>query len=78
MVAVIEGDGVMHLLPHLYPEHELFRNFETGESFHSIYPLIKSANAYVGLLPIVEALKNKAQIIIAGRVTDSAIAIITS
>jgi hypothetical protein len=73
-VAVIEGDRVMHLLPHLYREHELFRNFETGESFQSTYPLIKSANAYVGLLPIVEALKNKAQIIIAGRVTDSAIA----
>ncbi len=73
-VTVVEGDHLMHLLPQLYPEKETFKNFETGASFKGIYPTIKSANAYVGLVPLVEALKMGSQIIIAGRATDSAIA----
>lgn len=73
-VAVIEGDHVMHLLDELYPQKESFQNFETGEDFEAVYSSIKSANAYVGLAPILEALKTDAQIIIAGRATDSAIA----
>ena len=64
-VAVITGDDIKSLtascdLPHL----------ETGASLTTIRDQIASANAYIGADPIVEALKNGAQIVITGRVAD--------
>lgn len=64
-VAIITGDNIQsftssHDLPHL----------ETGASLDTIRDRIASANAYIGADPIVEALKNGAQIIITGRVAD--------
>lgn len=64
-VAVISGDDIEALsatidLPHL----------ETKASLDTIRDRITSANAYIGSEPIVEALRNGAQIIITGRVAD--------
>lgn len=64
-VAVVSGDDIQPLtttidLPHL----------ETKASLDTIRDRIMSANAYIGSEPIVEALKNNAQIIITGRVAD--------
>ncbi len=47
--------------------------FENGESLNTIDDLIISANAYVGVKPLVEALDNGADVIITGRVADPAL-----
>ena len=50
-----------------------FKNIETGEDFKIIKDRVESANVYLGLQPIVEALKQDADIIIAGRITDTSL-----
>lgn len=72
-VAVIAGDNIMDKIDQLYPEKASFTNMETGEDFAAIKEKLQTANAYLGVLPILEALKQGAQIIIAGRVTDTSI-----
>ena len=47
---------------------------ETKASFQNVAENIVSANAYIGVPPILKALQTNAQIIITGRVTDSALA----
>ena len=72
-MAVIEGDNVLDLIDEVYPERVNFKNMENGQDFSEVKDKIQSANAYLGLPPILEALNTDAQIIIAGRVTDTSI-----
>lgn len=72
-VAVVEGDNVLKQAVELYPDQESFSNFENQQEFVDVVAKVKSANAYVGIPPILEALKSGAQIIITGRATDSSI-----
>jgi hypothetical protein len=46
---------------------------ETGEPVSAWTPKLVSANAYVGLSPIVEALENDADVVVTGRVADPAL-----
>jgi hypothetical protein len=46
---------------------------ETGENFSTVRNRIVSANVYFGARPLVDALKQGAQIIITGRTTDTAL-----
>lgn len=73
-IAVIEGDNILPHIRSLKNQGVSFQNIETGESHDIIADKTVSANAYVGVPPILEALKTNAQLIIAGRVTDSALA----
>jgi len=72
-IAIIEGDNLLEDLPTIFPDQADLKNMESGESFDHIKDRIQSANAYLGLPPLVEALKLGAEIIIAGRVTDTSI-----
>jgi hypothetical protein len=72
-LAVIDGDDLLGWIGKLYPVHADFKNMETGESFDMIRDKIQSANAYLGIPPLLEALASGAQIIITGRVTDTSI-----
>lgn len=67
-IAAIIGDDVYHIV-----KDQDLTIFETGESLDTIRENIISANAYLGANPIVEALKNGADIIITGRVADPAL-----
>lgn len=67
-IAAITGDDVYHIV-----KDQDLTIFETGESLDTIRENIISANAYLGAAPIVEALKNGADIIITGRVADPAL-----
>jgi hypothetical protein len=72
-IAVIEGDNILAEIDSLYPEKTYFTNMENGQEFAEVKNKIQSANVYLGIPPLLEALKTDAQIIIAGRVTDTSI-----
>ncbi len=67
-VAVVDGDDVMPLLPEL--RRQGVKGFYTGATMPE---RIVSANAYLGALPIARALALGADVVITGRVVDSAV-----
>ncbi len=80
-IGVITGDDLMDRLDDLLAEGgkggngegvEL-RNMETGEPLSTVRDKVQSANAYIGASPIVDALENDADVVIAGRTTDTAL-----
>jgi hypothetical protein len=74
-IAVVEGDNIMDKIDEFYPAKCDFINMETGQPFSQIRDQIQSANVYLGILPLLKALETDADIIIAGRVTDTSITI---
>ncbi len=73
-ICIIDGDNIYDEISRLYLNTSSFKNIETGESFELIKDKIESANVYLGIMPIVKALEKEADIIIAGRVTDTSLA----
>lgn len=71
-VAVVTGDDLMGDLDRLIQEGVSLANMETGEPFSKIRDRVQSANAYLGIGPVLEALGRGASIVITGRVTDTA------
>lgn len=72
-IAVIEGDNIVDRLDEFYPEKAKLKNMETGENFSTVKEKVQSANVYLGVPPIVKALEMGADLIIAGRVTDTSV-----
>ena len=70
-IAVVLGDDIHDRLDELVDAGAELNNMETGESIKSVKHKILSANVYFGAMPIVEALKSGADIVITGRVTDT-------
>lgn len=68
-IAAVLGDDVFSEI-NGYMDYEII---ETGEKIESIKDKIISANAYIGVKGIIEALENNADIIITGRVADPAL-----
>jgi hypothetical protein len=72
-VGVITGDDLMGRLDALLAAGIELRNMDTGDPLESVRDHIRSANAYIGAAPIVAALEDGADVIIAGRTTDTAL-----
>ncbi len=72
-IALVEGDNLIDSMTEFYPAKADFKNMESDEDFQTIKDRIQSANAYLGLLPLLKALESEADLIIAGRVTDTSI-----
>lgn len=72
-VGVITGDDILARLPELIENGVELRNLETGEPLAPVLDRVQSANAYLGARPIVEALKSGAEVVVAGRTTDTAL-----
>jgi hypothetical protein len=72
-VAVVVGDDVYGRLDEFLAKGYELRDMDTGEPLSSIRSRILSANAYIGAFPLVEALATGAQVVIAGRSTDTAL-----
>lgn len=67
-IAVVDGDDVMPLVPAL--RHTGVKDFYTGAAMPE---RLLTANAYLGALPIARALARGADVVVTGRVVDSAV-----
>jgi hypothetical protein len=74
-VAVVLGDDVYPRLDEFLAKGYELRDMDTGEPIVGIRARIQSANAYIGAFPLAEALATGAQVVIAGRCTDTALAL---
>lgn len=72
-VGVVLGDDIWPRLDELMASGEPLAHMDTGRPLSDIRPRVLSANAYLGAAPIVEALRLGANVIVAGRVTDTAV-----
>ncbi|MFL5487923.1 MAG: acyclic terpene utilization AtuA family protein [Gemmatimonadaceae bacterium] len=72
-LGVITGDDLLGCLDELIANGHALANMETGEPLASVRDRVLSANAYIGSVPIVEALKKGANVVITGRSTDTAL-----
>ena len=70
-VAVVDGDDILADMDALIADGHHLENMESGEAVESVKDDLLSANVYFGSKPIVEALKQDADIVITGRVTDT-------
>lgn len=70
-VAAIHGDDIAGRIDELVNKGHALNNMESGGPISEIKDKIQSANVYLGAEPMVRALKSGANIIIAGRVTDT-------
>jgi Acyclic terpene utilisation family protein AtuA len=72
-VAIVHGDDVFDRIDSFLKKGYEMRDMDTGEPIAKIRPQILSANAYIGAFPLAEALDTGADVVIAGRSTDTAL-----
>ncbi|SPE36661.1 conserved hypothetical protein [Candidatus Sulfopaludibacter sp. SbA3] len=72
-VAVVLGDDVFARLDEFLAKGYELRDMDTGEPIAPIRDRILSANTYIGAFPLAEALGTGADVVIAGRSTDTAL-----
>ena len=72
-VAVVQGDDVYPRIDDFLARGYELRDMDTGQPISTIRPRIQSANAYIGAFPLAEALDLGADVVIAGRCTDTAL-----
>ena len=70
-VAVVLGDNILDCIDELTAKGCTLENMETHEPIIKVKDKLLSANVYFGAMPIVEALKKGADIVITGRTTDT-------
>ena len=72
-IGVVTGDDLLGRLDELLGAGHELRNMDTGEPLSTVRDRVLSANAYIGSVPIVEALARGANVVITGRSTDTAL-----
>lgn len=72
-VGVIMGDDIYGDLDAILEGGETLANMDTGGPLCDIRNRVLSANVYVGAAPVAKALEMGANVVIAGRVTDTAL-----
>ncbi|HYF40299.1 MAG TPA: acyclic terpene utilization AtuA family protein [Gemmatimonadales bacterium] len=70
-IGLVTGDDILNRLDELIASGHPLANMETGRPLADIRDRVLSANAYLGMAPIVEALQGGADVVITGRVTDT-------
>ncbi|WP_246152418.1 acyclic terpene utilization AtuA family protein [Sphingomonas montanisoli] len=73
-VAVVDGSDLSHVLPQLRDTPEMFTGATLGDALDRADPVL-AFTAYLGALPIAKALAKAADIVITGRIVDSATAL---
>jgi hypothetical protein len=74
-IAVVLGDDVYDRIDDFLARGIELKNLDTAEPLQIIRSQISSANAYIGAFPLAEALATGADVVIAGRCTDTALAL---
>jgi hypothetical protein len=72
-IGVVTGDDILGRLDELLAAGHELRNMDTNEPLANIRDRVLSANAYIGSTPIVEALQQRANVVVTGRSTDTAL-----
>ncbi len=72
-VGLVTGDDLLPRLDDLLARGHRLTNLDTGEPLESIRDRVRAANVYLGMGPIVQALDREADIVLTGRVTDTAL-----
>jgi len=72
-VAVVLGDDVFERIDEFLGKGYELRDMDTGRPLAGIRDRILSANAYIGAFPLAEALATGADVVVAGRSTDTAL-----
>jgi hypothetical protein len=70
-VGLVTGDDILGRLDELIAKGHSLSHMETGQPLAEIRDQVLSANAYLGMGPIVAALEGGADVVITGRVTDT-------
>jgi hypothetical protein len=70
-VGLVSGDDILDRLDDLIARGHALADMETGRLLTDIRDKVLSANAYLGMAPIVEALRGGANVVVTGRVTDT-------
>lgn len=70
-IGIVMGDDILDRIDDLVSRGIELNNMETGESVKTIKDDVISANVYLGAAGVVEALKQGADIVMTGRVTDT-------
>jgi hypothetical protein len=70
-VGLVTGDDILPRLDELIAHGHELRDMDTGHPLSDVRARVVSANAYLGMAPVVEALDRGARIVITGRVTDT-------
>jgi hypothetical protein len=70
-VALVTGDDILPRLDELLAKGHALRDLDTGRPLAEVRDRVRSANAYLGMAPIVEALRGGASVVVTGRVTDT-------
>lgn len=70
-IGVVTGDDILDRLDEFIEKGIELKNMDTGEPLASVRDQVQSANVYLGAAPLVEALNKGANVVIAGRVTDT-------
>jgi len=70
-IGIVAGDNILNNIDELYNKGIELKNMETGESVTEVKGRLLSANVYLGAAPVVDCLKEGADIVITGRVTDT-------
>ena len=70
-IGVVTGDDLLGRLDGLLARGHELNNLDTGRPLRDVRDRVRSANAYLGAWPVVEALRQGANIVITGRVTDT-------
>ena len=70
-VGLVSGDDILERLDDLIARGHPLSDMETGRPLSDMRDKVLSANAYLGMAPIVEALRGGADVVVTGRVTDT-------
>lgn len=70
-IALVLGDNILNRIEEVLNSGSELKNMETGEPVTAVKDKLLSANVYFGAMPIVDALKQGADIVITGRTTDT-------